>query len=75
LKQDPARDLSPQRRAAQQKLEVHAEVLELLALGVLHDRQRVWIGLDRKTLLVPADGFGLLGQRRAHACKRACLCQ
>ena len=37
-------DLAPDRRAAQEKLEVHAEVLELLALGVAHDRLRLGSG-------------------------------
>ena len=49
-------------RLAQQELEVHAEVLELLALGVAHDRARLVVGLDGEPLLVPADRFGLLGQ-------------
>jgi hypothetical protein len=31
LEQDPHGDLAPERRTAQQELEVHAEVLELLA--------------------------------------------
>ena len=38
LEEDPLRDLAPARRAPQQELEVHAEVLELLALRVAHDR-------------------------------------
>jgi hypothetical protein len=33
LEQDPLRDLAPERRAPQQELEVHGEVLELLALS------------------------------------------
>ncbi len=41
LEQDPLRDLAPRRRAPQQELEVHAEVLELLALGVAHHRERL----------------------------------
>ena len=67
LEEDPLGDLAPQRRAAQQELQVHAEVLELLALGVAHDRPRLAIGLDRHPLLVPADRLRLLGQRRAEA--------
>jgi hypothetical protein len=48
-------------------------VLELLALGVAHDGQRLGVGLHREALLIPADRFGLLGQRRAHARERARL--
>ena len=69
----PLRDLAPQRRPPQQELEVHAEVLELLALGVAHDRPRLAVGLDGEALLVPADRLGLLGQRRAQARERARL--
>ena len=65
LEEDSLGDLPPQRRAAQQELEVHAEVLELLALRVAHDRPRLAVGLDGDALLVPADRLGLLGQRRA----------
>ena len=65
LEEDPLGDLAPQRRAAQQELEVHAEVLELLALGVAHDRPRLAIWLDGHPLLVPADRLRLLGQRGA----------
>ena len=70
LEQDPLRDLAPRRRAAQQELEIHREVLELLALGVLHHRDRLGVGLDRQALLIPADRLGLLGQRRAQARER-----
>src|SRR3954451_13519745 len=65
LEQHALRDLAPCRRAPQQELEVHAEVLVLLADGVLHHRDRLGILLDRDPLLVPADGLGFLGQRRA----------
>ena len=70
LEQDALGDLAPERRAAQQELEVHAEVLELLALRVAHDRPRLAVGLDREALLVPADRLGLLGQRGAQARER-----
>ena len=50
--------------APQQELQIHGEVLELLALGVAHDRPRLAIGLDRNPLLVPTDRLRLLGQRR-----------
>ena len=70
LEQDPLGDLPPHRRAPQQELEVHAEVLELLALGVAHDRPRIGVGLDAEPLLVPADGLGLLGERGAEAGER-----
>src|SRR3954471_7708993 len=65
LEQDPLRDLAPQGRAPQQELQVHAEVLELLALGVGHDRARLAVGLEGEALLVPADRLGFLGQRSA----------
>src|SRR5919108_422106 len=38
LEEDAECDLPPQRGAPQQELQVHAEVLELLALGIAHDR-------------------------------------
>src|SRR3954451_1932845 len=53
LEQDPLGDLAPQRRAPQQELEIHGEVLELLALRVAHHRDGVPILLDRDALLVP----------------------
>ena len=51
--QHAAGDLAPLRRAAQQELEVHREVLELLALRVGHDRARLVVGLDGETLSSP----------------------
>src|SRR4051812_14515482 len=53
--------------ATEQELEVHAEVLELLFLGVLHDGSRLGILLDRDPLLVPADRLRLLDERGDHA--------
>jgi len=70
LEENAFGDLSPDRRTPQEKLEVHAEVLELLALRVAHDGPRVGVGLDRQSLLVPADRLGLLGQRRAQPGER-----
>ena len=70
LEEDALGDLAPRGRPAQQELEVHAEVLELLALRVAHDRAGLGVGLDREALLVPADRLGLLGQRRAQAGER-----
>src|SRR2546421_2191690 len=63
----------PFRRSADQELEIHAEMLELLALGVGHDRLRLRVGLERHPLLVPAAGLRLFGQRRDHPGERACL--
>src|SRR3954468_15460367 len=60
LEQDALGDLPPQRLAAQQVLEIHGEVLELLALRVLHHGDGLAVGLDRDPLLVPADRLGLL---------------
>jgi len=62
LEEDPAGDLAPQRSAPQQELEVHREVLELLALRIAHDRLRLAISLDCQALLVPTERFGLLGE-------------
>ena len=45
---------------AGEELEVHREVEELLALGVLHDLPGFLVRLDRQALLVPADGLRLL---------------
>src|SRR5205807_2882355 len=70
LKQDPLGNLAPRRSASEQELQIHAEVLELLALRVAHDREGFGVGLDRETLLIPADRFGLLGQRSAQARER-----
>ena len=70
LEQHALGDLAPDRRAAQEKLEIHAEVLELLALGVAHDRLRLGVCFDREALLVPADRLGLLGQRGAQPRER-----
>src|SRR5205823_12243240 len=53
--QDLAQDRAPRRCAAEQELEVHAEVLELLLLRVAHDRARRLVLLERDALLVPAD--------------------
>ena len=66
-------DFSPLRLAAKQELEVHAEVLVLLADGIGHDAPRFGIALDRQALLVPADRLRLLGQRRAQPRERARL--
>ena len=66
----PFATAAPWRRLSQQELEIHAEVLELLSLSVAHDRASLGIGLDCQALLIPADRFGLLGQRRAHPRKR-----
>jgi uncharacterized membrane protein YeaQ/YmgE (transglycosylase-associated protein family) len=50
-----------------QKLQRHREVLEFLLLRVLHDGARLRVSFDRESLLVPADGLGLLLQRRSEA--------
>src|SRR5512141_1803074 len=57
----------PHRLLPEQELEIHPEVLHLLLLGVLHDRLRLFILLQRDALLVPPDRLGFLGQRRDHA--------
>src|SRR5471030_309272 len=67
-----ARDL-PFRLAAEKKLEIHREVLELLLLRVLHDRARLGVLLDREALFVPVDCFSFLDHREAHPGKRSGL--
>src|SRR5699024_3986988 len=51
--QDPAGDLAPLRLPPQQELQLHGEVLVLLAQRVGHDRQRVGVLLhrDRKSVV------------------------
>src|ERR1700709_2664335 len=66
----PLRDLTPARHLAQEELEVHREVLELLPLAVLQDPPPVGVGLDRKALLVPADRLALLFERGAETGER-----
>src|SRR5215213_8759605 len=56
--EDPLRDLAPEWRAPQQELQVHAEVLELLALRIGHDRARFAVGLEGEALLIPPDRLG-----------------
>src|SRR6516164_5564824 len=70
LKQDPLGNLSPRPHASKEELQIHAEVLELLPLSVTHHRDSVGVGLDREALLIPADRFGLLGQRGTEARER-----
>src|SRR5256885_15079670 len=53
--------------AAGQELERHREVLELLLLGVLHDRLGLRIALERDALLVPTNRFRLLLKRGGEA--------
>src|SRR5687767_6243009 len=60
--ENPLEHLAPLRLPAQQELQVHAEVLHLLVLRVLHDRARLAILLDREALLVPADRLRLLDE-------------
>src|SRR6202000_2877512 len=67
LEQDALGDLTPARHLAQQELEVHREVLELLPLGVWPDRRGVGSGLERESLLIPADRLALLFERGAEA--------
>ena len=73
LKQHARGDLAPLRRAPQEELEIHAEVLVLLADGVGHHGFGLRIALDRQALLVPADRLRLLGQRSAQPRERTRL--
>ena len=59
--------------AADEELQIHREMLELLLLRVLHDRARLCVLLECEALLVPADRLCLLDQRGAHARKRSGL--
>src|SRR3984893_19230636 len=45
----------PLRLAPREELERHGEMLELLLLGVGHDRLRLGVTLERDALLVPTD--------------------
>lgn len=62
-------DPSP-RFLPQQELQVHAEVLKLLLLGVLHDRPRASVLLDRNKLLAPISRLGFFHQRGDYPRKR-----
>jgi ketosteroid isomerase-like protein len=73
LEEDAAGDLAPERGAPQQELQIHGEVLELLPLCVAHDGLRLAIGLHRQALLIPAERFCLLGERRAETGERSGL--
>ena len=61
--------------ASQQKLESHAEVLELLSHRVVHDGARFNIRLNGDSLHVPAGRFGFFTQRRTHPRKGAGFCK
>ena len=65
LEKDVLEHSPPFRSPARQELEVHREVLELFLLGVLHDRPRFGILLEREALLVPTDRLRLLDERDA----------
>jgi len=69
LEQDVFQHHLPLRLPAGQEFKRHREVLELLLLGILHDRFRLSIALERHALLVPTDRLSLLLQRRGHASK------
>src|SRR5438552_4086256 len=56
----------PRWGAAQEKFQVHSEVLEFFLLGVLHDRFGDCIAFDADTLFVPSDRFGFFLERRDH---------
>jgi DNA-binding CsgD family transcriptional regulator len=71
LEEDLLQRQPPLVLAAGEKLEVHREVEELLALRVLHDPAGFLVRLDRHPLLVPADRLRLLLQRGDHAGERA----
>src|SRR4030095_9108642 len=67
LEEDLLQGEAPFLLAPGEELQVHREVEELLALGVLHDRLRGRILLQREALRVPADRLCFLLQRRDQA--------
>src|SRR5215207_2700564 len=67
FEQDALRRLAPLGFAPHQELELHAEVLVLLAERVGHDRLRLAVGFDGDALFVPTDRLGLLGEAGAHS--------
>jgi hypothetical protein len=71
LKEDPLQHLPPDRFLAEQKLQVHSEVFELLLLSVLHNRLRFGVFLNLNSLLIPTDGFGFFDDRSNHPGERA----
>ena len=71
LEEDPLQHLPPDRFLAEQKLQVHSEVFELLLLSVLHNRLRFGVFLNRDSLLIPTDGFGFFDDRSDHSGERA----
>jgi len=64
LEEDALRDLAPFPVPTQQKLEIHAEMLEFLVLRVPHDGSRLAVLLQGEALLVPADRFRFFDERR-----------
>src|SRR6476660_4786058 len=60
---------APVRTAAEQKFQIHSEMLEFLFLSVLHDRVGLRVLLDRHPLLIPTDRLSFLDQGGDHASK------
>src|SRR3954451_20773354 len=71
LEEDILHGDAPLRLAAQQKLQVHAKVLDLFLLRVAHDGAGVPILFDGYALLVPVYGLVLFYERSYHARKGA----
>jgi hypothetical protein len=67
LEQDLLQYPLPLWLAAQQKFQVHSEMLEFLALRISHNRSGISILFNRQPLLVPVDSVCLFYQRRYHA--------
>src|ERR1700736_3415134 len=63
LKKNILQDRAPVGLLSQQELEIHAEVLELLLLRVLHDGSGGLVLLNRNALLIPVNGLGLFDHR------------
>src|SRR6266516_1937887 len=53
LEENILQNLAPLRAAAEQELEIHSEMLELLVLSISHDGARFPVLFQRQTLLIP----------------------
>lgn len=71
FKEDALGGDPPFRSAAEEKLQIHAEMQEFLFLGVLHDFARLVVLLDGDTLLIPVDGLTFFLKGSNEACKGA----
>src|SRR5438034_7282925 len=73
LEEDILQHFAPLRAAAEQELEIHSEVLELLVLSISHDGARFPVLFQRQTLLIPGNRLRLLDERGNHTRERTGL--